>query len=90
MNTDDIIPVRRLAIDSRLGRPLSGHDFSGSDSSYRLSYPVVFPKGTEASIPHGKVDNVSHARGLRWSEKRSVYAYNSENQIEVELSLIHI
>ena len=74
MNTDDIIPVRRLAIDSRLGRPLSGHDFSGSDFSYRLSYAFVFPKGTkcritEASIPHGQVDNVSHARRA-WNEDR--------------------
>ena len=75
MNANDILPIRRCAVDSRLGQPLGDRDFAGSHFSYRLPWPLTFPKNTkvrvtEASVPHGQVDNVSHARGLHWSEKR--------------------
>ena len=77
---NDILPVRRIAVDSRYAAPLSGHEFSGSHFSYRTPWPLTFPKGTkvrctEASFAQSSVDNVTHARGLHWSEKRAVFPF---------------
>ena len=47
MNANDILPVRRVAIDSRFGQPLSGAEYSGSHFAYQLPFPLNFPKGTK-------------------------------------------
>ena len=80
MNVNDILPVRRIVVDSRLGRPLSGTEYSGSHFSYKTPWPLTFPKGTkvrctEVSFPHGQVDTVSNTRGVHWSETRSPFPY---------------
>ena len=97
MNANDILPVRRVAIDSRFGQPLSGAEYSGSHFAYQLPFPLNFQKGTkcrvqEATFPHGVVDNVPETQtNLYYIERQPSFDFQGRpTNRDFYLSLIHI
>ena len=69
MNALDLLPVRRLCVDSRLGHSAGPDEEWPSNFLYALNEPLSFPRNTtcvleSASIPTDAVRNIS-ARNCR-------------------------
>ena len=78
MNALDLLPVRRLCVDSRLGHSAGPDEEWSSNFLYALSEPLSFPRDTtcvleSASIPTDAVRNISSRNCRLVMQERRAY-----------------
>ena len=78
MNALDLLPVRRLCVDSRLGHPAGSDEEWSSNFLYSLAEPLSFPRDTtcvieSASIPTDAVRNISERSSSLTVQERRAY-----------------
>ena len=83
MNPLDLLPVRRLCVDSRLGHPAGSDEEWSSHFLFPLKEALSFPRDTtcileSVSIPAGAVRNISSRNNRLLVQERRAYVERAD------------